>query len=610
VRIEYRSQKSEVRSQKSNFLFSVLCSLSSVLCLLSSNVSAFSLGAIEVKSSFNENFTAEVPVNTGGESGLQVSIGNKDDYARLDIYRDKVVDALSINVEPVDKNKSIVKLSSPHPINQPSFNLVIKATLNGGTILENYILAIDFQKILSLNVPVPDDRLKPEEKQTEDKKPSAIGHQPLAEETIVQKPAAKPVEEAKIESKPSAEAKELKIKSQPSQEQAQIPLKAITGQVPGYNFAKDMKMGDRLEDVKNLQAFLKLDPSIYPEGLVTGYFGTITKAAVIRFQEKYGSEILTPLGLKSGTGYVGPFTRAKLNSLSESSSPLQIITEAPAVESLHPIGSFTNGEIIRHKIMEWKKDWESEDLEKYISNYSKEFSSGGYNLSTWKESKNRFNQRHGNIEIAIENIQIKKEKNLIIASFLQKFKSDKLETSGRKILYFEKEGDEWKIKNEKWNRDIPSVRHPYTIHISSFKERDAALKEVNYFRKKGYSAYEVPFDISGKGIWYRVIMDRFASLYEAREFAKALTRDGRAAYAKEMELPYSIETGIFGSHDEAFKEVLKLAEKGYSSYPLMVCDADKCTYRILIGAYTSQEHAKPMSEELIKNGIQNRIVQP
>ncbi|MBI3813093.1 MAG: SPOR domain-containing protein, partial [Nitrospinae bacterium] len=516
---------------------------------LASVADAFSLGAIEVKSSFNENFTAEVPVNTDGEKGLQVSIGSKDDYARLDIYRDKVVDTISINVEPVDKNKSIVKLSSGHPINQPSFNLIIKATLNGGTILENYVLAIDFQKILSLNVPSADEKLKVEAGQppavsnvisTEGRNLQPLHREPVepkAEEVIAQKPAAKPIEETKrvgsqkteditesIESQSSVKAKGLEVKSPPSHGQIQIS---------GYNFARNMKMGDRLEDVKNLQAFLKSDSSIYPEGFVTGYFGTMTKAAVIRFQEKYTSEILTPLGLKSGTGYVGPFTRAKLNALSESISSFKNMTEAPPVESLHPIESFTNGEIIRQKIMEWKKDWESKDLEKYISRYSKGFSSEGYNLSTWKESKNKFNRRHSNMEITIENIQIKKEKNLITASFLQKFKSDKIESSGRKLLYFEKEGDDWKIKDEKWNRDIPSIRHPYTIHISSFKERVAALKEVNYFRKNGYSAYEVPFNIAGKGIWYRVIMDRFASLYEAREFAKALTRDGRAAYAKE-----------------------------------------------------------------------------
>ena len=69
-------------------------------------------------------------------------------------------------------------------------------------------------------------------------------------------------------------------------------------------------------DVKCLQSFLKSQGAdIYPEGLVTGNFGSLTKSAVIRFQEKYTSEILTPLGLFGGTGFVGPATRFKINQL-------------------------------------------------------------------------------------------------------------------------------------------------------------------------------------------------------------------------------------------------------------------------------------------------------
>ena len=69
-------------------------------------------------------------------------------------------------------------------------------------------------------------------------------------------------------------------------------------------------------DVKCLQVFLKNQGAdIYPEGLVTGNFASLTKAAVIRFQEKYASEILTPLGLSASTGYVGPSTRGKINQI-------------------------------------------------------------------------------------------------------------------------------------------------------------------------------------------------------------------------------------------------------------------------------------------------------
>ncbi|MBI3337212.1 MAG: hypothetical protein HY005_01145 [Candidatus Staskawiczbacteria bacterium] len=69
-------------------------------------------------------------------------------------------------------------------------------------------------------------------------------------------------------------------------------------------------------EVRCLQEFLKSQgQGIYPEGFVTGNFGNLTRLAVIRFQEKYASEVLTPLGLKKGTGFVGFSTRIKINQI-------------------------------------------------------------------------------------------------------------------------------------------------------------------------------------------------------------------------------------------------------------------------------------------------------
>lgn len=69
-------------------------------------------------------------------------------------------------------------------------------------------------------------------------------------------------------------------------------------------------------EVSCLQNYLKdKESNIYPEGLVTGNFLSMTRNAVVRFQEKYFDEILKPLGLSRGTGYVGEKTKEKINQL-------------------------------------------------------------------------------------------------------------------------------------------------------------------------------------------------------------------------------------------------------------------------------------------------------
>jgi hypothetical protein len=97
---------------------------------------------------------------------------------------------------------------------------------------------------------------------------------------------------------------------------------ARLGVIPG-NSASCQRIDDNLyfgmsnsAQVRCLQEFLKAQGTdIYPEGLVTGNFLFLTQQAVIRFQQRYVAEILSPLGLQQGTGYVGQATRNKINSL-------------------------------------------------------------------------------------------------------------------------------------------------------------------------------------------------------------------------------------------------------------------------------------------------------
>ena len=67
---------------------------------------------------------------------------------------------------------------------------------------------------------------------------------------------------------------------------------------------KKMRVGDKGDEVKLLQQTLATDPTIFPEGQVTGFFGPMTAKALKRFQEKAGLE---------GVGEVGPKTMELLN---------------------------------------------------------------------------------------------------------------------------------------------------------------------------------------------------------------------------------------------------------------------------------------------------------
>lgn len=126
-----------------------------------------------------------------------------------------------------------------------------------------------------------------------------------------------PEEEAKFIQELLAQIESLK--KQIAEVQAKInAILASRGQkISCTKFERDLYFGMmNSSEVSCLQQFLKSQGSeIYLEGLTTGNFLSLTQVAVIRFQEKYANEILNPLGLEKGTGYVGEKSRTKINQL-------------------------------------------------------------------------------------------------------------------------------------------------------------------------------------------------------------------------------------------------------------------------------------------------------
>ena len=102
--------------------------------------------------------------------------------------------------------------------------------------------------------------------------------------------------------------------------------------------------GARGSNVTELQTFLASNPSIYPEGLVTGYFGPLTQKAVQRFQAAQG---IVSSGTPGTTGYgrVGPLTAARINLLMGSGGNVSWDTvpvmSTPMVQYSNTTGTFT-----------------------------------------------------------------------------------------------------------------------------------------------------------------------------------------------------------------------------------------------------------------------------
>lgn len=121
--------------------------------------------------------------------------------------------------------------------------------------------------------------------------------------------------------------------------QAQLPASTPSTGGPaacsGVSFSRNLTVGSSGTDVKCLQALLNqsADTQVAASGVgsagsETLYFGNLSRAAVVKFQEKYSAAVLAPVGLSSGTGFVGSSTRAQLTSML-SAAPATTPTTTP-----------------------------------------------------------------------------------------------------------------------------------------------------------------------------------------------------------------------------------------------------------------------------------------
>lgn len=136
-------------------------------------------------------------------------------------------------------------------------------------------------------------------------------------------------------------------------------LEPATNTAPPVRFAATLRFGIRGNEVRALQELLRKLPGIYPEGLVTGYFGTLTRKAVQRFQEAQG---IASGGDEESTGYglVGPKTRRKMNGVAQG-APMTYIVRAYGAGFVPPSLTVRLGDTVRWINVDADRVWPASD---------------------------------------------------------------------------------------------------------------------------------------------------------------------------------------------------------------------------------------------------------
>ena len=106
-------------------------------------------------------------------------------------------------------------------------------------------------------------------------------------------------------------------------------------------------------------------------------------------------------------------------------------------------------------IERWRLDWESLDVDRYLSHYADEFWSGRHDIHSWREYKSRVAKQKTYQKIGLGELslfyypeQASSGKPMVVARFIQKYQSNNYKGEVRKRIYLGKEEDNWRILYE------------------------------------------------------------------------------------------------------------------------------------------------------------------
>jgi murein L,D-transpeptidase YafK len=99
-------------------------------------------------------------------------------------------------------------------------------------------------------------------------------------------------------------------------------------------------------------------------------------------------------------------------------------------------------------IEQWRSDWQSRDTERYLGHYSPRFAAGAQKLADWASHKRKVNSSKRWIRVDLSRVAMfryPRERDFVVVTFDQDYRSNSLSNVVRKRQYWVKEGAAWKI---------------------------------------------------------------------------------------------------------------------------------------------------------------------
>jgi len=133
-------------------------------------------------------------------------------------------------------------------------------------------------------------------------------------------------------------------------------------------------------------------------------------------------------------------------------TPVVITSRAEWVE---PVIWKNEQDSIMQALENWRSDWESMNIDKYLSHYDKNFWSASHNLKSWSARKRLLvrNKTYQSVNFSDVSVLLypkkkNKEEQLAVVRLQQDYKSNNFKSEMYKRLYLKKNGSGWKILYE------------------------------------------------------------------------------------------------------------------------------------------------------------------